>query len=247
MSSKSVSNISKSELDKLVKEELVFKVDAYEQLLARVEVLAQNPLSDKEVIEMKSLIAEVEELKTKYDMMIYNELKKSNGRVDNFGIPISFNFESGVPIFLESKDTRKIVGGIIGRITKEQQEDLSDEEFKTLNVQVLDVVIPMMYESMGKHLGDMFQKSIGRMKDLIDDSVLPTNKFHFKTLEECAVHFSNLAHYGHYPTKRSAWRDAVKRGITYSKNRIKISKFQDLERALERVRDAHKQKELGLL
>ena len=96
-------------------------------------------------------------------------------------------------------------------------------------------------------MGNAFQERINTIKELMSDSELPTNEFYFKNLEEASVHFANLHTYGHYKSKRDAWRDAVNRGVTYSSNQIKVKNFKQLEKALERVREWGKEEDYGLL
>lgn len=248
MSSKSVVNISnQSELIDTIKsyveEELVFKSDTMDKLIAKAESMYKPNMTDADKLGLQSIIDDAIKIQNDYDSMLMLEVKKSKGEVDNYGIPVSFGMDK-VPYDDSFKEG---VLGFVKSIVKEETKDLSEDEFIKINQAIIKKVLPLMFEVIRQHFGDSFQRSINRIKELMSDSELPTTIYHFETLEQCAVHYSNLAHYGHYSSKRDAWRDAVKREVTYSKNKVKISKFQDLERALERVRDAHKQDEYGLI
>ena len=75
-------------------------------------------------------------------------------------------------------------------------------------------------------------------------------KYHYDTLEEIAVDYANMTTKERYANRREAYRDAVDKGITYTSKYGKkepLKKWKQLERAYDRVIDASKEEELGLL
>lgn len=169
--------------------------------------------------------------------MLLLEIKRSKGQVDNYGVPTSFNMDNVV----FDNSFKEHCLSLVKSICKDEGEDLSEDEFITINEAVIKSCLPIMLEELRKFMGEQFQKSISRLMNTLDDSVLPTTKYNFKTLEECAVHYYKLKDYGYYSSYRKAWRDAVARGCTYTSDRIPITDFKKLERAIERVRDLGKE------
>ena len=248
MSSKSVVNISnRSEIIDSIKEyvntEMVFKDVAMDKMIAKAESMYNPNMSDSDKKELQSIIDGCYKIQNDYDSMLLLEVKKSKGQVDNYGIPTSF----GMDRILIDDNFKEHCLTLVKSICKDEGEDLSEEEFITINEAVIKKCLPIMIDELRKFMGEQFQRSINRLMNILDDSVLPTTKYNFNTLEECAVHYYNLKKYGYYSSYRKAWRDAVDRGCTYTSDRIKITDFKQLERALERVRELGKEEELKLI
>ena len=248
MSSKSVVNISnRNEVLDTIKEyvhtEMVFKDEAMDKMIAKAESMYNPNMSDSEKKELQSIIDNCYKIQNEYDSMLLLEIKRSKGQVDNYGVPTSFNMDNVV----FDNSFKEHCLSLVKSICKDEGEDLSEDEFITINEAVIKSCLPIMLEELRKFMGEQFQRSINRLMNILDDSVLPTTKYNFNTLEECAVHYYNLKKYGYYSSYRKAWRDAVDRGCTYTSDRIKITDFKQLERALERVRELGKEEELKLI
>ncbi len=104
---------------------------------------------------------------------------------------------------------------------------------------------------LGQRIGEIFQKKIRDSKELYEKSLLKSDvQYHYDTLEECSADYYNKKNNGEYTTYRNAWKDAVKKGITYthkkSGNKIKLQDWKQLERALERIRDLGKEEDYGI-
>ena len=242
MSSKSVVNISnRNEVLDTIKEyvhtEMVFKDEAMDKMIAKAESMYNPNMSDSEKKELQSIIDNCYKIQNEYDSMLLLEIKRSKGQVDNYGVPTSFNMDNVV----FDNSFKEHCLSLVKSICKDEVEDLSEDEFITINEAVIKSCLPIMLEELRKFMGEQFQKSISRLMNPLDDSVLPTTKYNFKTLEECAVHYYKLKDYGYYSSYRKAWRDAVARGCTYTSDRIPITDFKKLERAIERVRDLGKE------
>ena len=249
MSSKSLVNTSnQSELLNIIKEyvenEIVYSPKRMEATLKQAkELYYEYNVSDSQKEELLGIIDRLEEIQNVFDTNLMHAVKDSKGKVDNYGIPTSFQLDK-VPYTKSFKDD---ILKLVKTILNEQNEDLTEEEFLEINEAIIKDVIPLTMNAMGKEIGDSFQYRINKIKWLMMNSELPTTEYHFDTLEKASVHFANLHAYEHYDSRRDAWRDAVLRGVTTTKHHIQVDSWKQLERALERVKEWGKEEELGLI
>ena len=248
MSSKSLVNTSnQSELLKVINEyvddKVVMKSDAMESIIKRAEELYHPNMSESEKEDFNKLIANCEKLQNDYDAMLLHEIKKSKGKVDNFGIPTSFGMDR-----IPNDDSFKYqILDLVKTISKDSGENLTENQFIEIHETLIREVLPLAFDVIRIKMGKAFQTRINAIKWLVMNSELPTTEYHFETLEKASVHFANLHAYKHYDSKRDAWKDAVKRGVTITSKNVQVNIWKQLERALERVREWGKEEELGLI
>ena len=231
-------------ISKYVDDKVVMQSNAMDLIIKKAEELYHPEMSESELDTFNKLIADCERIQHNYDSMLLNEIKKSKGKVDNYGIPTSFSMDKEV---LFGEAFKHQILDLVKTITKDSGENLTENQFIELHETLIREVVPLTFDVIRIKMGKAFQERINTIKELMSDSELPTNEFYFETMEKASVHFANLHKYGHYKSKRDAWKDAVNRGVTYSSNQIKVKNFKQLEKALERVREWGKEEELGLL
>ena len=193
MSSESLVNISnQSELLKVINEyvddKVVMQSNAMDLIIKKAEELYHPEMSESELDKFNKLIADCERIQHNYDSMLLNEIKKSKGKVDNFGIPTSFSMDKEV---LFGEAFKRQILDLVKTITKDSGENLTENQFIELHETLIREVVPLTFDVIRIKMGKAFQTRINAIKWLVMNSELPTTEYHFETLEKASVHFAN--------------------------------------------------------
>jgi len=176
----------------------------------------------------------------------------SSKGTDKYGLPKDIGYVEKTESFKADKDEIDLlITSIKEAIDESEYNDLTQDQLQEFIDYTLDKIIPKMIDEIGIQVGNEFQKDVRIIKDLAQDCTINDDiQYHYDTLEECAVYYANQTIQGLYPSRRNAYRDAVDRGITYTNKygqRVQLEKMKQLERAYDRVIDANKEDDLGLL
>lgn len=223
-------------------------------LLDRLDTLTSDDDSVKAQIEEHR--QEVEEVKKKHDLEVDEHLKSvamlavASKGVDKYGIPKDIGFNTEVEAFKNNSEAVDEFMQIVDELLDEQG-DVPKDKYQEVRDYMMSIVLPKAFDVVGEFVGKEFQKEFRKIDDLMDKCIVKDDiKYHYDTLEEIAVDYANMTTKERYANRREAYRDAVDKGITYTSKYGKkepLKKWKQLERAYDRVIDASKEEELGLI
>ena len=215
-------------------------------LLDRLDNLTSD--DDSVVAQIKEHKKEVEEVKEHLKSIAM--LAVASKGVDKYGIPKDMEFNTSVEAFKNNSDAVNELMELTDELLDEQG-DVPKDKYQEVRDYMMNVALPKSFDIVGEFVGKEFQKEFRKIDDLMDKCIVKDDiKYHYDTLEEIAVDYANMTTKERYANRREAYRDAVSKGITYTSKYGKkepLKKWKQLERAYDRVIDASKEDDLGLI
>ena len=183
---------------------------------------------------------------------VYEELLKSDFKVDKNNIPISYKDELyETTNRMEKRMIEEFPQRIKGYLYDKLVElGVKDDEIDFKLTELMQYFAPKIRELIEKAYGIKWVEFAQDIQDDMNSMNLDSEyPIHYETLEECSADYVKRKLNGDYSTMRNAWKDAVLRGVTYNHKKdgkVKLDSWKQLERAYERIKDLGKEEEYGL-